>query len=355
MITRMDVLGGAQTHLMNLSRMLAKDGHEVFIMHGGKLHEAYRIQHPYITFITVVHLVHPLHPIEDVKAIREVRQRFRLLRPDIVALHSSKAGTIGRIAAKSMHVPSVFTAHGWSFTEGIPWKKQQLYRLIEQGLAKRTDAIITVSNYDANLARKAHILPKHGLHVVHNGILSTEKPSAIRKKNIVMVARFQLPKRQDLLLQAFALLEDKATTLTFVGDGPTKKEVEKLADTLGVKERVLFTGNQQSVTTYLEEASIFVLMSNFEGLPISIIEAMAAGLPIIASDVGGVRELVTANENGFLVDNALSELQVYLTKLLADESLRYTMGKKSRVLFDQAFQFETTYEKTMKIYEQVRC
>lgn len=355
MITRMDVLGGAQTHLMNLSKMLAENGHEVFIMHGGKLHEAYHIKHPRITFITVVHLVHPLHPFEDVKAIKEVRQRFRFLRPDIVALHSSKAGTIGRIAAKSMHIPSVFTAHGWSFTEGIPRKKQQLYRLIEQRLAKRTDAIIAVSNYDANLARKAHILPKHGLHVIHNGILKMKKPSVPRKKNIVMVARFQLPKRQDLLLRAFALLEDKATTLTLVGDGPTKIEAEKLAETLGIKERVIFTGDQQNVTTYLEEASIFVLMSNFEGLPISIIEAMAAALPIIASNVGGVSELVATTENGFLVDNESQELQLYLTKLLKDESLREKMGQESRILFEQAFQFQHTYEKTIAIYERVRC
>lgn len=351
----MDVLGGAQTHLMSLSTMLAEEGHDVFILHGGKLHEAYHIKNPRITFITVVHLIHPLHPIEDIKAIQEVRKRFRLLRPDIVAVHSSKAGTVGRIAAKSMHIPSVFTAHGWSFTEGVSPKKQQLYRLIEKFLAKQTDAIIAVSNYDANLAQEARINPKYGLHVVHNGIEKRTRSSTIRNKNIVMVARFQAPKRQDLLLQAFALLEDKEVTLTFIGDGPTKKEVEKLAETLGVKEQVIFKGDQQDVKGYLEEASIFVLMSNFEGLPISIIEAMAAGLPIIASNVGGVQELILTNENGFLVDNDTSELQRYLTQLLADESLRQRMGKESRALFEQSFQFKNTYRKTFEIYEQVRC
>ncbi len=355
MITRMDVLGGAQIHLMNLSKMLAAHDHDVFILHGGKLHEAYQIEHSNITFITVVHLVHPLHPIEDVKAIQEVRNRFRCLQPDVVALHSSKAGTIGRIAAKSMHIPSVFTAHGWSFTDGISPKKQQLYRLIEQGLAKQTDAIIAVSNYDANLARKAHILPKYGLHVIHNGIEKMTTSAVIRKKNIVMVARFQIPKRQDLLLRAFALLEDKEVTLTFVGDGPTKKEVENLAEDLGVTERVFFVGDKQNVEEYLKEASIFVLMSNFEGLPISIIEAMATGLPIVASNVGGVRELVITNKNGFLVKNDISELQAYLTKLLADELLRKMMGKEGRTLFEQSFQLKGTYEKTLAIYEQVRC
>lgn len=356
MITRMDVLGGAQMHLMSLSLSLAEDGHDVFILYGGKRHKGYDVQHENITFISLVHLIHPLHAIEDVKAVQEVHQRFRELQPDIIALHSSKAGTIGRLAAKTLHIPTVFTAHGWAFTEGISRNKRRLYRLVEKGLATQTDAIIAVSHYDANLARRAHITAKKGLYVVHNGIVGMEQQKIVPTKNIVMVSRFQAPKRQDLVLEAFALLRtDLNVTLTLVGDGPLKAAAEQQAIELGIAERVHFAGDQQDVSSYLMNASVFVLMSDFEGLPISIIEAMAVGLPIVASDVGGVHELVKPGYNGYTIRNDAQELSKYLTKILTDDKVRKILAKQSRRLFEQSFQFRRTYQQTIAIYEQVRC
>lgn len=356
MITRMDVLGGAQIHLMRLSLSLAEDGHDVFILYGGKRHKSYEVQHENITFISIVHLIHPLHAIEDVKAVQEVRQRFRELQPNIIALHSSKAGTIGRLAAKKLHIPTVFTAHGWSFTEGISRNKRHLYRLIEKRLATQTDAIIAVSHYDANLARRAHITAKKGLYVVHNGIVDMKQQKNAPTKNIVMVSRFQAPKRQDLVLEAFALLSTNLNvTLTLVGDGPLKAAAEQQAIELGIAEHVHFAGDQHDVSGYLMNASVFVLMSDFEGLPLSIIEAMAVGLPVIASDVGGVRELVESGYNGYTIRNDAQALSKYLTKILTDDKGRRRLAKQSRRSFEQSFQFKRTYKQTMEIYEQVRC
>lgn len=340
---------------MNLSMSLANDQHDVFILHGGRRHEAYDMEHPRITFISLVHLVHPLNAVEDIKAIKEVHQWLRQLRPDVVALHSSKAGTVGRIAARALNLPTVFTAHGWSFTEGVSPKKQRVYRFIEKTLAKQTDAIIAVSHYDKNLACKAHISPKNGLYVVHNGIEGCSQQPNIKTKNIVMVARFQAPKRQDLVVKAFEMLENSDLTLTLVGDGPLREEVEQLAQDLGIAHQVHFTGDQQDVMSYLKEADVFVLMSNFEGLPIAIIEAMAVGLPIVASKVGGVGELVHDGENGFTVANKPEDLRDALAAILTDDMTRQTFGQRSREKFESAFQFKRTYAETLQIYHKVRC
>lgn len=340
---------------MNLSTSLANDQHEVFILHGGRRHEAYDIEHPRITFISLVHLVHPLHAVEDVKAVKEVHQWLRQLRPDVVALHSSKVGTIGRIAARALGLPTVFTAHGWSFTEGISPKKKRVYRLIEKALAKQTDAIIAVSHYDEQLAQRAHITPKNGLYVVHNGIEGCLPQQTEATKNIVMVARFQAPKRQDLVVEAFNMLKNADLTLTLVGDGPLRPAVEQLAQDLGVDKQVHFAGDQQDVMPYLKQASVFVLMSNFEGLPISIIEAMAVGLPIVASQVGGVEELVHNGQNGFTIQNEATALRDALAHILHDETVRQSFGQRSRELFESAFQFKRTYTETLEIYHKVRC
>lgn len=124
---------------------------------------------------------------------------------------------------------------------------------------------------------------------------------------------------------------------------------------LGIAHQVHFTGDQQDVMSYLKEADVFVLMSNFEGLPIAIIEAMAVGLPIVASKVGGVGELVHDGENGFTVANKPEDLRDALAAILTDDMTRQTFGQRSREKFESAFQFKRTYAETLQIYHKVRC
>ena len=168
-----------------------------------------------------------------------------------------------------------------------------------------------------------------------------------------MVARFADFKDHGVLLRAFARVPGEAR-LKLVGDGDTLDAARRLAQDLGIRERVEFKGSRADVPEILAETDVFVLASKIEMLPISILEAMRAGLPVIASDVGGVSEEVIDEETGLLVEpGSVDELAAALTRLLGDRKLRISMGKSGRTRFERVFQADRMLEKTGSIYRQV--
>lgn len=357
-ITRMDTIGGAQVHVRDLSNRLVAEGYEVSIITGEKLDSSLDIDQN-ITYFQSLSLKRAVHPYYDVRAIFEVRRLLKEHRPDLVATHSSKAGLIGRIAAKSLGIPTVFTAHGWAFTEGISSEKRMAYITIEKILGKITDRVITVSNYDRELAISNEVLPSHKINTVHNGVIPLKKTLFTENKandfiNILMVARFDKPKKQLDLIQACEKLKNLPWELSFVGDGTQLSEVQHYVQIHQLQERVRFYGAMKSIESPLKVSQIFVLLSDYEGLPLSILEAMQAGLPIIASDVGGVKEAVIDEENGFLIPKQNQEILLErLTQLLTDASLREQMGKRSREFFNEQFTFENMYFQTKNVYHNV--
>lgn len=160
-------------------------------------------------------------------------------------------------------------------------------------------------------------------------------------------------KRQDILLKALAELTHIPWHLQLIGDGSLRSDLEKLVEQSGLTARITFLGNQLDVHSYLEKSHIFVLLSDWEGLPISIIEAMRVGLPIIATNVGGVKELVEDHGNGFLVERDNFELlKQRLHQLIMDADLRQQMGNVSECRYLQYFTFTPMYQKTIMVYQQ---
>lgn len=126
---------------------------------------------------------------------------------------------------------------------------------------------------------------------IHNGIQCNIKQRLSQNKipKIVMVARFEQPKRQDLLVEVLSLMKEQEWQLVFIGDGKEMEAAKALSLQHDIAHRVKFLGSRDDIETQLQQADLFVLLSNFEGLPISILEAMRAQLPVIASNVGGIR------------------------------------------------------------------
>ncbi len=354
----MDKIGGAQKHVEALAIKLKQDAHEVTIVTGLYDASLWRLQEEKIDVISIPAMQRAIHLKKDLQTFWQLRAAFKKIKPDIIAAHSSKAGAIGRVVGSLLRIPSVFTAHSWSFTEGVPRKKKLMYSRIEKSVQPLTAKIITVSEYDRKLALTQRIAPAHKMLTIHNGIEQIEKRAAHHREKeehplIVMVARFEVPKRQDLLLEALAELSDVPWRLQFIGDGSLRPNLEKFVADKKLTERVAFLGNQLDVTALLEESQLFVLLSDWEGLPISIIEAMRAGLPIIATNVGGINELVSDNENGFLINrDDKSLLKKRLRQLLLDETLRQKMGDVSERHFLRNFTFTPMYQKTLFVYEQ---
>ena len=309
--------------------------------------------------VSLIHLVRPIRPHVDVLAVSECIRAIKRINPDIVHTHSTKAGLIGRAAAKLAGKPVVFTAHGWSFTEGIAERSRRLATFIERHAARISDAIICVSEYDRRLALHLGVGNEALLTRIHNGVLDV--PTEMRANHsgngpvkIISVARLDAPKDHALLIDALATIKDIPWELELIGDGPLTESIRARANSLGIGERVLFSGLCNDVPERLSKADLFVLASGFEGFPLSILEAMRANLPVIASDVGGVSESVVEGTTGFLVPKGDKDaLADRLRLLITDPELRKRLGLQGRFLYEREFSFDVMYNRTFEIYQRV--
>ncbi|AZF20409.1 MULTISPECIES: glycosyltransferase family 4 protein [unclassified Pseudomonas] len=357
-ITRSDVIGGASVHLLDLALGSFQAGHSVDILVGGEGVFNSRARDLGLSCFPLKYLVREINPRKDIRAFFELRKMLSKLKPDLVHLHSSKAGILGRLAAKSLGLPAIFTAHGWAFTEGVSAKRRFLYRNIERIMARFSEQILTVSEFDRQLALKAKVGDEASVLTIHNGmpevssnIVSLTESDKVR---LIMVARFEVPKNQKFLLEALAKVAPKNWELELVGDGPSFSSVQTLAAHLGIGEKVVFSGACDDVPIRLSRSDVFVLISDWEGLPLTILEAMRTGLPVIASNVGGVSELVANGENGFVVERGDQKgLMDALTQLINSPELRKKQGLLGQHIYRTNFTFDIMLDKILKIYQKV--
>lgn len=356
-ITRGDSIGGAQIHLKDIAKKLKDEGHDVIVLYGKEGSFSDMLNSLGIKNRVIDNLVREIDPVKDVKALRNIIQEIKEIKPDIIALHSSKVGMLGRVAARISKTPVVFTAHGWAFTEGINPKRRVLYSLIEKLAALLSDRIITVSKYDKKLALlkgvgsdKKIIAIQNGMNDINKDLLATPE---ISPPNIIMVARFQEQKDHLGLIRALNELRDLDWKLQLVGeDGGLMQKAKDLVAKLELDKRIFFLGNRIDVNELLSKSQIFVLTSFWEGFPLTIIEAMRAGLPVIASNVGGVSEAVINNKTGFVV-NDYFELKNNLKNLIESSGKRELFGRNGRKLYEDSLTFEHMYNKTIKVYNEV--
>jgi glycosyltransferase involved in cell wall biosynthesis len=356
-ITRSDHIGGAQVHVRDLAAALLRRGHEPIVLAGGSGPYTEALHAAGVKTVLVKHLVAAIRPHKDAAALAEMCFILRRLRPALVSTHSSKAGVLGRLAARALQIPVVFTAHGWSFTPGIPGRKAAIYRGMERLAAPFASRIITVSEFDRNLALASRLAPAEKIVTVHNGMpdvspASWADPSRTPVR-LVMTARFESQKDHPTLLRALAGLNG-SWELDLIGDGPLLPQAQSLASDLGLKDRIRFWGQRTDVEARLAAAQVALLITNWEGFPRSILEAMRAGLPVVASSVGGITESVQDGVTGFIIARGdVDALRRRLAELLNDAGLRVRMGRSGRERYERHFQLEQTMEKTMAVYHEL--
>ena len=353
-ITRADAIGGAQVHVKDLALALQRDRHKVLVVTGERGIYNQELERLGIESIPCEHLRKQIDPVADGKSLRYILHIIELFKPDLIAAHSSKTGILGRLAGKMSKVPCVFTAHGWSFTTGIPEPNRTVYRWLEKLTAPFADRIICVSEYDRQIGLKAGMNSRQ-LFTVHNGMkdVSSElkaNPARTEKTKIAMVARFDRQKDHATLVEAFAGIDAE---LILVGDGPSLDKTRRQVERLGIADRVKFLGFRQDVEQILAEVQIYTLISHWEGLPCTIIEAMRAGLPTIASDVGGVKEIVIDEHTGYVIPRGdVATLRQKLNYLVNNEAARISMGIMARQKYESQFTFDRMYDKTLSVYSE---
>jgi len=356
-ITRADAVGGATVHVRDLSAALISLGHRATVLVGGTGPVTRELESAGIPFVSLRHLRRSVNPLRDVLAVREITRAIRSIQPDLVSAHTAKAGCIARLACAGMGLPVLYTPHGWTIGDRLSRVQGFVYRQIERRAAPLSSAIVNVSEYERRLAMQ-HRVGAPGLHrVIHNGMPDIapdlRADPRLEPCRIVMVARFEEPKDHATLLEALAGLRHLAWQLELVGDGPREMAIRNLTESLGMAGRVHFRGAVPSAASALSDAQIFVLSSRSEGFPRSILEAMRAGLPVVASDVGGVAEAVRDGRNGFVVPRqSVGPMRQALASLIGDPFRRAGFGAAGRRDYEERFTFGRMFSETLAIYAQ---
>jgi glycosyltransferase involved in cell wall biosynthesis len=283
-------------------------------------------------------LVREIAPGRDVRALRQLRRVFRELRPDVVHTHSSKAGLLGRLAARRERVPTiVHTVHGWSFHDQMAPLTRAAYVRLERRAARWTDRIVTVSTLDREkgLAARVGVSSQyrtiHELNDLRRYSAGDHTRSAARASlglpldSFVVGAVGRLSEQKDpqTWVRAASLVAAQAPDARFVmiGDGDLRAVTERAAAELGVADRLLLTGLRDDVPAILPAMDVLLLTSRWEGLPLVIPQAMAAGVPVVATAVDGNREIVHDGENGLLAPPGDPELLAGAVLRLRDHDL----------------------------------
>ena len=351
-ITRAEI-GGGQSHVLDLIQGF-RDELDVHLITGERGYLTEAAESCGVPAHVLPTLVQPLRPGLDARALFGLIRLMRRIQPDLVHSHTSKAGILARAAAACCRIPSVFTAHTWCFAEGTSRLWHLIGKPLEQGASRVTRKIITVSEANRQLAIR-HGLPPAKIRTVHNGIADSPhlaRPGAADQTvKILIAARFVPQKDHGALLRAISTMADVEVLLA--GDGPLRPQYVAMAAVLGICRRVHFLGDRRDIPQLLAESHIFALPSRWEGFPISILEAMRAGLPVVASDVGGVREAVAHGQTGFTTtpgDDA--DFAARLRALVESPVLRGDFGKAARRAYERDFTRQTMLERTQAIYQE---
>jgi glycosyltransferase involved in cell wall biosynthesis len=313
-------------------------------------------------------LVRQVNPVLDVRATRALRHHLRATRPDVVHTHSSKAGLIGRWAARRERIPVVVhTVHGWSFHEHMPAWLRATYLQLERRAANWCDRIVTVSDLDRKKGLAAGIGSPEQYVTIHevNDLAPYESHAGQRAEArrrlglppdgavVGTVGRFTEQKDPHTWIRAAALIARRRpdTHFVMIGDGPLRAEVERSSRELALGDRLLAPGLRDDVPALLPAFDVFLLTSRWEGLPLVIPQAMAAGVPVVASTADGNREVVRDRVNGLLVAPQSPEATAQaVVELLDDPALRERVELAGRETA-RAFSLGQTIPRLETLYE----
>ena len=293
----------------------------------------------------------------DLAGLVELVRLLRRERPDILHASSSKAGVLGRVAGALAGVPiRIFTVHGWAFAAHTG-AARRLYRWADRLVRPLTTVTICVSEREREAGLAAGTCDGDRTVVIPNAVdvagARRFRPAGRERPLLIAVGRLKAPKDFLTLVRALGKLPPDAFDALIVGEGPDRSRLEEEIGSLGLLGRIRLTGERRDVPELLAGADVFVLQSASEGMPVSVLEAMAAGLPVVASRVGGVPEQVDDGGTGLLVEPGDPDaLAAALGRLLEDGALRLRLGSAARARAEEAFDLEPFRRAHVELYSR---
>ena len=345
-ITRLE-LGGAQRVVLHTARELDRQNFDVALCWGpGDLLDEEAAEIRNLERIPIPTLVRPVAPISDLRALVSLRSAIRSFQPQVVHTHSSKAGILGRLAARLEGVSTVHTVHGFGFTPLQAAPTYFFFRSAEKTMARFTDHFVMVSETDRRRGIDMGLFPSENATVIRAAIdigrfRDAGDGESVRERLgvptgvpvVTQIGNFKPQKAPLDFVRVAAAVHETYPDAWFVmvGDGPLREPAERLALELGVADRMVFSGWWNDIPGLLAATTVSVLTSRHEGLPCSIVESLAAGVPVVATAVDGTVEVVRSEDNGLLAPSGdIAGLARSIGRLLADPGLRDQMAVAAR-------------------------
>jgi glycosyltransferase involved in cell wall biosynthesis len=373
-ITRM-IIGGAQENTLLTAARLDPGCYDVELLCGpqtgseGSLIEEARAQGVAVKILP--DLLRQVSPLHDIKALIALKRAMHQGGFTIVHTHSSKAGILGRLAARMAGVPViVHTVHGWSFHDYMPGITRFIYIRLERWMARFTDAIIVVAEKDIEKGLQASIGVREQYHLVRSAIpVEAFDPDEVDRDKIrnelnltpeapvIGTIGRLTPQKNPLEWVRVAGRIAKArpeARFVIVGNGPLRRQVEAMIDQEGLRGRVVLTGIRRDTPQILRAMDVFMLASLWEGLPRTIPEAQAMGLPVVANRADGTGEAIQDGVSGYLcTPGDVDGMAGYVINLIDNPELRTKMGECGRRRALAEFDLRTMIEGIDQIYQKL--
>lgn len=368
--------GGAQRYVYDLATTLPPEAYEVKVISGGKGTLTERLTERNIPTISIPYLARDINIVDEVRSFFDLLQIFRTESPDIVHLNSSKIGGLGALAGRihnlfqrlsakdqAQRANIVFTVHGWPFNENRPHWQKSLIRILSWMTALLSHTVITVSERDMQQGKQLWGMKDTMVHI-YNGIatpdfLPQDKARAelnipSHKTVVGSLGELHTNKGFEYAIKAVARAIEKGADLTYciIGDGEEKTSLKRQISSLHMEDHIHIIPPQGDDARFLRAFDIFLLPSTKEGFPYVLLEAGYAGLPVIASRVGGIPEVIVDNQTGVLVPPGdVDALTEELTSLATNPDTRPGLANKLSYRVTQGFTRERMVRQTQAVYE----
>lgn len=364
-------MGGAQRYVFELATGLPKDQYEVLVACGGNGHLTEKLERAGIRTYHIKSFERDIRLGKELRSMAELYALIAKERPDVVHLNSSKAGGSGAFIARLCGVKKIiFTAHGWPFYEprGIVWRI--LVWFFSYLTTLLVHHVIVVSRHDYDGARMPGLM--HNIHIIHTALPDIDfesrddaratlfPPQVIEAHTddlwLVSTGEHTNNKNLSMLVHALADLRELGhhhLFLTLMSDGEERIQLENLVTLHGLQSHIYFTGFVPEARTFLKAFDIFLIPSWKEGFPYGLLEAGAAELAVIASNVGGIPEIIEHGNTGYLIDPHIPEsLTDALTTLITDSKKIHTLGATLHTRVTTALRIETMRTHTYTLYQK---
>jgi glycosyltransferase involved in cell wall biosynthesis/ribosomal protein S18 acetylase RimI-like enzyme len=345
--------GGVASIILGLGRVAQAEGWQVDVLTTDPVVQKAVIQHG-LGVVNLDVIRREIRPLWDLGGLFRLHKFLRRETYHIVHTHTSKGGFVGRLAARLAGVPVILhTAHGFAFHEGSPAATRFCYSALERIASHWCDRIVSVSEFHRDWAIQLGICRPRKITAIPNGVSEAPRNQQVGLEElrsqlgarptdllILTIARLAGDKGLEYLIEAAAMLPATArsTHIVIAGDGPARERLKGLAVTLGLKDRVTFVGFREDVGDLLAACDLVILPSYREGLSISLLEAMAARKPILATSIGSQREVRSHGEMAWLVPPADSPaLAKAIARLTEDPALMARLGANARAVYESFY------------------